>query len=93
MPLAIRAVVAFNIVASIVVVFVAYSFGGGFSPTPFPPDREIVLEPLEPAPAPSSPEHAPRSQTAFEVPMQFSRPEPMAARWQTLPDGTVRFLD
>jgi hypothetical protein len=93
MPVAIRAVVAFNIAASIVVVFVAYSFGGGFSPASFPPEREIVLELVEAPPAPLPSDPLPTARPTFAIPAEFSRPEPMAPRWETQPEGSVRLLD
>ncbi len=94
MPTAIRAVVAFNIVASIVVIVAAYSFGGGFAANPFPPEHEIRLEPIDPigsTPAPVASVRASRS--AATLPPEFDRIEPLAPRWETDRDGRIRLID
>ncbi|MCW5592391.1 MAG: hypothetical protein KIS74_09870 [Burkholderiales bacterium] len=93
MPVAVRAIVAFNIVASVVVVFVAYSIGGGFAAPPLPPDRQIVLEPVEAPPPRELPAAPPVARPAFVIPPEFAKPDPIAPRWEFQPDGRVRLLD
>jgi hypothetical protein len=93
MPVALRAIVAFNIVASVVVVFLAYSFGGGFAAPPFPPERRIVLEPIEAPPARELPAAAPAARPTFAIPPEFAKPDPIAPRWEFQPDGRARLLD
>lgn len=91
MPFAIRVVVAFNIVASIVVFAVAHTLGGGYASGNFPPEHEIRLVPLEVADAPVPAD--PRSRPTFAIPPEFDRVEPRAPRWETDHNGRIRLID
>jgi len=91
MPFAIRAVVAFNIVASIVVFVVANTLGGGYAAGNFPPEHEIRLEPVEVEVAPV-PADLP-SRPTFAIPPEFDRPELQAPRWETDHNGRIQLID
>jgi hypothetical protein len=91
MPIAIRAVVAFNIAASLVVFAVAHTLGGGYSGGNFPPEHEISLYPIDVAVAPAPPAEHQHSPVA--IPAEFDRIEPLAPRWLTDRDGRIRLID
>lgn len=92
MPTGLKVATALNVVAvALIAVFavLAIRAGGGFTAGDFPPDRRIVLEPVEPAPEPP-----PRVVSVRpEIPAEYRRVEALAPRWEEGADGRVRLID
>ena len=92
MPTGLKVATVLNVVAiAILAVFAALAVraGGGFTAGDFPPERRIVLEPVEPAP-----EAVPVVATVRpEIPAEYRRVEAQAPRWEEGADGRIRFID
>jgi hypothetical protein len=87
-PNTLKAVIAFNIIAAVLIWLIAYGHGGGFTggllvpPTETPPMRLEAMPAREPT--------APPEVARFDVP---SGGPDTPAPWAVLPDGSIRFSD
>ena len=91
MPKALKAVIAFNIIAAVLIWLVAYGYGGGFSGGLLRPSVEVPPMRVDAVTrrVPDLPSEAVRS----EAPPSPSRGPDTPAPWTVLPDGSVRFSD
>ena len=92
MPNALKAIIAFNLIAVALIGYFAYVVGGGFEPAVFPPDHrfEIRLVPVAKRTVPEP--YAPATTAArIDVPPAFRSVDPAPRPWEYLPDGSVRF--
>ncbi|MBK8321550.1 MAG: hypothetical protein IPL06_02145 [Betaproteobacteria bacterium] len=91
MPTGLKVVAAINVVAIALLAAFAVKAGGGFHAGDFPPEHQIVLEPVEPAleaaPAPSL------VPVRTDIPAEFRRVEAQAPRWEEGTDGRIRLID
>ena len=91
MPTGLKIVAAINVVAIALLAAFAVKAGGGFHAGDFPPEHQIVLVPVEPAPeAAPAPFLVPARP---EFPAEFRRVEAQAPRWEEGADGRIRFID
>jgi hypothetical protein len=89
-----RAVIALNLIAAVLIWYLAYVIGGGFESGVFPPDQrvyELRLVPLQSRPTAVAARPAPRPR--IETPTTEYPVDPAVRPWEYLPDGSVRFLD
>lgn len=86
LPRGLKLVIVINIVAALGIGLFAHR-AGGFTSGVFPPDHRPA-----PAPAPRVMDAAPQR---VESPLvqELQPVEPMARRWEFLPDGSVRFAN
>lgn len=92
MQTGLKVVIAFNVVATVLIWFLAHVFGGGFSGDMIqPPDagEPMTLVRIEPKAAPPDEAVAPVS---APLPASY-RDNDTPAPWTVQPDGTVRFGD
>jgi hypothetical protein len=90
-PSGLKAVIAFNIIAAVLIWLVAYGYGGGFTGGLLRPSVEgppMRLDAVTPG-VPDGRSDAVRS----EAPPPPSRGLDTPAPWIVLPDGSVRFSD
>ena len=91
MPTGLKVVAAINVVAIALLAAFAVKAGGGIHAGDFPPEHQIVLEPVEPAPeAAPAPSLVP---VRPEIPAEFRRVEAQAPRWEEAADGRIRLID
>lgn len=92
MPNALKAVIAINIIAAVLIWLVAYGYGGGFTggllqpPAEAPPMRLDAIAPW----VPELPD--PEAVSSDTIPLP-SRGADTPAPWTVLPDGSIRFSD
>lgn len=91
MPNALKAVIAFNIIAAVLIWLVAYGYGGGFTGGLLRPATEAPPMRLDAVTrrAPEVPS-APVGTNAAPLP---SRGPDTPAPWTVLPDGSIRFSE
>jgi len=88
-PTGLKVVAAINLAAVTLLATLAVQLGGGFHSGDFPPDHQIVLVPVEPAP-----EAVPVvASVRPEIPAEFRRVEAQAPRWEESADGRIRLID
>jgi hypothetical protein len=90
-PNALKAVIAFNIIAAVLIWLVAYGYGGGFTGGLLRPSVEGPPMRLD-AVAPRAPE-VPSDAVRSEPPPPPATGPDAPAPWTVQPDGSIRFSD
>ncbi len=92
MPNALKAVIAFNIIAAVLIWLIAYGYGGGFTGGLLRPDTEAPPMRLDAIPARGAARPASESVSADRASLPSRGPD-TPAPWTVLPDGSIRFSD